>query len=143
MTHNSESTARLESQVRTEVQVNHSSPPSFYAHVFSTILSDPQLTAQWLVELEATRTLVQIRREHLVRALIERCAPSNLLNLAKQKGIFGWSGFTRDQCHTLTEKFGIYLPSNDRVCISAIPDDKIDKVADSLLAGSISGLADT
>jgi aromatic-amino-acid transaminase len=136
VTHSNEIAARLESQIRTEVQANYSSPPSFHAHVISNILSDPHLTDQWLKELENVRLMVQEKRERLVSALCERGAPASLLNLGKQTGIFAWTGFTREQCREMTERFGVYLPSNGRVCIAAIPDDAIERLAQSLVATS-------
>jgi aromatic-amino-acid transaminase len=132
VTSDSESAKRLESQIRTEVQANHSSPPPLYAEVIAQILSDSVARSSWGDELEQARRMVEDRRECLVAALARHSAPTSLLGIARQSGIFAWTGFTREQCAELRTRHAINLPSNGRVCVAAIPDREIERVAEAL-----------
>ncbi len=132
VTSDPESARRLESQMRTEVQANHSSPPPLYAEVIAQILSDAALMLSWTRELDEARQMIANRRERLVEALVRYSAPPALLHIARQSGIFAWTGFSREQCAELRTRHAINLPSNGRICLAAIPDHEIERVAQAL-----------
>ncbi len=129
VTSDPESARRLESQIRTEVQANHSSPSPLYAEVVARILSDGALASGWTRELDEARQMIVNRRERLVEALARHSAPASLLRIARQSGIFAWTGFSSEQCSELRTRHAINLPSNGRICLAAIPDREIERVA--------------
>jgi aromatic-amino-acid transaminase len=141
VTSDPESAKRLESQIRTEVQANHSSPPPLYAEVIARILSDGALRSSWTRELDEARQMIADRRERLVEALVRHSASPSLLHIARQSGIFAWTGFSREQCEELRKVHAINLPSNGRICLAAIPDCEIERVAEALCRVAWKGLS--
>jgi aromatic-amino-acid transaminase len=124
---------RLESQIRSEIQASYSSPPRFGAAVIAHILKDPILSKSWQAELSLMRSELVDRRSALVDALVKYDAPKELLRIADQRGMFAWSGLDRAACKRLAEEFAIYIPSNGRICVGAIPVNRIEDVARALI----------
>ncbi len=130
---------RLESQLRSEIQASYSSPPRFGAAVIAHILNDPILSQSWQAELSLMRSELVDRRSALVDALVKYDAPEELLRIADQRGMFAWSGLDRAACKRLAEEFAIYIPSNGRICVGAIPANRIQDVARALIEVSDCG----
>jgi aspartate/tyrosine/aromatic aminotransferase len=75
----------------------------------STILSSPELTVQWKVELKMmTDRIAQMRQ--LLRSECEKAkAPGSWEFVTSQYGMFAMTPLTPEQCERLAVEFHIYM----------------------------------
>jgi aromatic-amino-acid transaminase len=50
----------------------------------------------------------------------------------KQRGMFSYSGLTKEQVRRLREEYSIYTIDTGRVCIAALTTGNVDYVADAI-----------
>jgi len=108
------------SNLEITVRVNYSNPPAHGALVVGHILSDPALHRQWRGELDAMRARIAGTRQRFVAALHAHGVPGNFDFLARQKGMFSFSGLNDDQVRFLREQKAVYLVAGGRVNIAGI-----------------------
>ena len=115
-------------QVKIAIRTNYSTPPSHGALLVSTILNDPALHSQWTAELAEMRQRIK-RMRH---GLVERLAGNNVRDFSRferQRGLFSYSGLSAPQMERLKSEFGIYGVSDGRLCMSALTEATLDRVA--------------
>ena len=120
-------------QAKVAIRTNYSSPPSHGALLVAAILNDPALRAQWMDELEAMRQRIRRMRE----GLVARLAGNNAQDFSRfllQKGLFSYSGLRAAQMDRLKTEFGIYGVSDGRLCMAALTERTLDRVADGIRA---------
>lgn len=113
------------------IRASYSNPPALGAIGAANILSDEKKRALWLVELQGIRDRLKEMRQSFVRALAKRGLPSE--HIAKQKGMFSFTGLNKTQVLELREKFGIYMTTDGRANLAGLNRQNIDYVADSVL----------
>ena len=120
-------------QLKVAIRTNYSNPPSHGALLVSTILGDPALRAGWEAELDAMRDRIKRMR----RGLVERLAGNNARDFSRflhQRGLFSYSGLDAARMDRLKAEFGIYGVSDGRLCMSALTERTLDRVADGIRA---------
>ncbi len=120
-------------QVKIAIRTNYSTPPSHGALLVSTILGDTALHAQWTAELDGMRQRIRRMRE----GLAARLSGNNALDfgrLVRQKGLFSYSGLSAAQMARLKEEFAIYGVSDGRLCMAALTERTLDRVAAGIRA---------
>lgn len=120
-------------QVKVAIRTNYSTPPSHGAMLVATILTDPALRAQWEAELESMRQRIRRMR----KGLVARLAGNNTRDFTRfitQKGLFSYSGLAEPQMARLKADFGIYGVSDGRLCMSALTERTLDRVAEGIRA---------
>ncbi len=120
-------------QVKIAIRTNYSTPPTHGALLVSTILGDPALRAQWTAELGDMRQRIKRMREGLV-ARLEGNNTRDFSHLVRQRGLFSYSGLTAPQMDRLRDDFAIYGVSDGRLCMSALTERMLDRVADGVRA---------
>ena len=126
----------VEEQMAVAIRANYSTPPTHGAMLVTRVLSDPALRAQWMAELEGMRQRIRRMREGLVR----RLSGSNTQDwsrLVRQKGLFSFSGLSAGQMDRLRDEFGIYGVSDGRLCMAALTEASLDRVADGIRKVSV------
>lgn len=121
------------SQFQHAVRRFYSSPVFYGGHIVSIVLNSPKLYAQWGKEVEQMRERVLKMRQALYERLSNKDNNRNFDFLIKQKGIFSFTGLSKEQVIRLREEYAIYLVENGRMCIAGLSDNNIDYVADSFL----------
>lgn len=67
------------------------------------------------------------------RGLVERLAKAGDFGfIQQQRGMFSYSGLSSAQVDRLREEFGIYAVGTGRICVAALNDKNIDRVADAI-----------
>jgi aromatic-amino-acid transaminase len=120
-------------QVKIAIRTNYSTPPTHGALLVSTILNDPELRAQWVAELGEMRQRIRRMRE----GLVERLAGNNVQDFSrfvKQRGLFSFSGLSATQMERLKAEHGIYGVSDGRLCMAALTETSLDRVAAAVRA---------
>ena len=124
--------ARVLSQLKRVVRANYSNPPTHGGQMVATVLTSPELTPMWETELGAMRERIRAMRRMLVDKLHERKQDADFRFVLEQRGMFSYSGLTKDQVRRLREEFSVYALDTGRICVAALNSRNIDYVADAI-----------
>ncbi|KRY29191.1 putative aspartate aminotransferase, cytoplasmic [Trichinella spiralis] len=86
--------ASCKSQLSLVVRANWSNPPNHGAKIVETVLSDPELTNQWLENVRVMSTRIQCMRKALRAKLEELKAPGTWNHITEQIGMFSYTGLS-------------------------------------------------
>jgi len=120
-------------QMKVAIRINYSTPPSHGALLVAEVLNNPGLRAQWEAELETMRQRIKRMREGLVQRLSGN-NKADFSRFVEQKGLFSYSGLSAAQMQRLQDEFGIYGVSDGRLCMSALTEASLDRVAEGIRA---------
>jgi aromatic-amino-acid transaminase len=127
-----EEAARVLSQVKRVVRANYSNPPTHGSQVVATVLSRPQLRDLWDRELGAMRERIKAMRRQLVDKIQARAPGADFRFVLEQRGLFSYSGLTKEQVQRLRAEYSIYAIDSGRICIAALTTGNVDYVADAI-----------
>jgi len=119
----------LISQFQAIIRPMYSSPPSHYARVAGLILSDPALFDAWQVELQRMAGRIQHMRELFLEALTRHACPGEWGHMARQRGMFGFTGLKKEHVAALKKEYSIYMLDNGRISLSGLNENNVDYVA--------------
>src|SRR5688572_11544581 len=123
-----EEAARVLSQLKIVIRTNYSNPPTHGAQIVATVLSTPALRAQWEDELAGMRARIKAMRGALVQRLAAAGVKQDFGFIARQQGMFSYSGLSADQMQRLRAEFGVYGVDSGRICVAALNLHNIDAV---------------
>jgi aromatic-amino-acid transaminase len=123
-----EEAARVLSQLKIAIRTNYSNPPIHGAQIVATVLSTPALRAQWEQELAGMRARIKTMRTELVARLAAAGVRQDMGFIARQQGMFSYSGLTAAQMQRLRSEFGVYGVDSGRICVAALNMKNIDAV---------------
>ena len=132
VTGSSEEAARVLSQLKRVIRTNYSNPPTHGGQSVAIVLTTPELRRQWDDELAVMRVRIKEMRKALVEKLKARVPGRDFDFVIEQRGMFSYSGLTKDQVMRLREEFSIYAIDTGRICVAALNTKNIDYVADSI-----------
>ena len=124
-----EEAARVLSQLKIVIRTNYSNPPTHGAQIVATVLSTPALRAQWEEELAGMRQRIKTMRSALVDKLAAAGVKQDMSFIARQQGMFSYSGLNAAQMQRLRSEFGVYGIDSGRICVAALNAGNIDAVA--------------
>jgi aromatic-amino-acid transaminase len=124
--------ARVLSQLKIVIRTNYSNPPTHGAQVVATVLTTPALRAMWEEELAGMRVRIKAMRAALVAKLQAAGIKQDMSFITRQKGMFSYSGLTKEQMQRLRSEFGVYGVDSGRICVAALNSKNIDYVVSSI-----------
>ena len=127
-----EEAVRVMSQLKRIVRTNYSSPPTHGSDIVARVLSDPELRALWERELAGMRDRIKAMRKALVEGIHQRAPGADFSFIMKQRGMFSYSGLTKEQVLRLRSEYSIYAIETGRICVAALTTKNIDYVADAI-----------
>jgi len=134
VTSSDEESARVLSQLKRIVRTNYSNPPTHGSQLAATVLASPELRAMWDQELGAMRDRIKSLRLDLVAKVKERAPKADFSHVIAQRGMFSYSGLTKDQVLRLRKDYSIYAIETGRICVAALNSKNIDYVAEAIAA---------
>jgi len=96
-------------------------PPDHGAACVRIILDDPQLKADWLVELTAMRDRINAVRRRLA------AADPRLAFIGRQFGMFSMLPLSREKVLRLREEHAIYMAESGRFNVVGMSDGQIER----------------
>src|SRR5690606_35460448 len=123
---------RVFGQLNATVRRIYSSPPSHGGRVVDIVMNDETLHEQWVGEVYAMRDRIKAMRLKLKSVLEEKVPGRNFDYLTERNGMFSFTGLTPEQVEKLQSKYGIYMVSNSRMCVSGLNSSNIDYVANAM-----------
>lgn len=112
------------------IRASYSNPPALGAIGAAAIMSDEKKKQTWLLELKVIRDRLKDVRSKFVSALSKRGLASE--HIAKQKGMFSYTGLTKTQVLELRDKYSIYMTTDGRANLAGLNNLNIDYVADAI-----------
>ena len=128
----SDESARVLSQLKRIIRTNYSNPPGHGSDIVARVLSTPELRTLWDAELGAMRDRIKLMRKALVEGIQLRVPGADFSFILKQRGMFSYSGLTKDQVLRLRSEYSIYAIETGRICVAALTTKNINYVADAI-----------
>jgi aromatic-amino-acid transaminase len=132
VTGSADESKRVLSQVKRVVRSNYSNPPTHGGQIVATVLASPELRKLWEKELGEMRERMKAMRRLLVEKIKARVPSADFSFVLKQRGMFSYSGLTKEQVRKLRDQYSIYTIDTGRVCIAALTTGNVDYVADGI-----------
>jgi aromatic-amino-acid transaminase len=132
VTGSEEEAKRVLSNVKRIVRTNYSNPPTHGGQIVATVLGNAQLTSLWDRELGAMRERIKVMRKQFVDGIHKRVPGADWSFILRQRGMFSYTGLTRDQVLRLRADNAIYTIETGRVCVAALNSKNVDYVADAI-----------
>jgi aromatic-amino-acid transaminase len=128
----SDEAARVLSQVKRLVRTNYSNPPTHGGKVVAAVLADPELRALWERELAQMRNRIHSMRLQFVEKIRARVPGADFGFVARQRGMFSYSGLSKEAVRRLREEFSIYAVDSGRICVAALNSNNLDYVTEGV-----------
>jgi aromatic-amino-acid transaminase len=129
-----EEAARIMSQLKRVIRTNYSNPPMHGGQVVATVLATPELRQLWEEELAGMRVRIREMRATFVAKLKEKAPAHDFDFVTQQRGMFSYSGLTKEQVEQLRDKNAIYAVDTGRICVAALNKRNIDAVVTAISA---------
>jgi aromatic-amino-acid transaminase len=129
VTASADEAARVLSQLKRVIRTNYSNPPTHGGQAVAMVLTDPELRALWEKELGQMRDRIKTVRRQLVDKIRSIRADFDFSFIARQRGLFSYSGLSRSQVQRLRDEYGLYAIDSGRICVPAINSGNIDYIA--------------
>lgn len=126
-----EEKGRVLSQLKLVARPMYSNPPLAGARIVDTILSSPELTKMWHSEIQTMADRIANMRLALVDGLKKLGNPHDWSHITDQKGMFAYTGLTKEQVLELAEKYHIYLVHSGRISIAGLNTKNVGYVAEA------------
>ena len=117
---------RVLSQLKRVIRTNYSNPPIHVAQVVALVLTTPALRALWEEELAGMRVRIRQMRVALQDKLAAAGLKQDMSFITRQKGMFSYSGLSKEQMQRLRSEFGIYGVDSGRICVAALNGGNLD-----------------
>jgi len=124
---------RVLSQVKRVIRTTYSNPPTHGASIVAAVLNNPELRQMWETELAEMRGRIHGMRKQMVELLAQYGAKQDFSFVARQCGMFSYSGLTAEQVGRLKDEFGIYALSTGRICVAALNQNNIHVVTKAIV----------
>lgn len=111
-----------------------SMPPDHGAAIVHGVLSDANLKAQWVAEVDVMRERVQGLRREVVRQLAEHCPSRDFGFIARQHGMFSLFGITTEQVRELRARHHVYMVDDSRMNVAGLSRENLEYFARSVAA---------
>ena len=133
VTESADQAARLLSQIKRVIRTNYSNPSTHGGQTVVTVLTTPDLRVQWEQELAHMRDRIKTMRHQLVDKIRAQRADFDFSYVVDQRGMFSYSGLTKDHVRRLREEYSIYALDSGRICVAALNSKNIDYVANAIV----------
>jgi aspartate/tyrosine/aromatic aminotransferase len=124
--------SRVLSQLKLVIRTNYSNPPAHGAVIVVNVLGDAALRAAWEKEVAVMRERINGMRHLLVDTLKAKGVAQDFSFIPKQRGMFSFSGLTKDQVDQLREKYSIYIVSSGRINVAGMNEKNMDRLCEAI-----------
>ena len=120
------------SHVKRVIRTNYSNPPTHGGQTAVAVLTSPELRTLWEQELGEMRDRIKTMRHSFIDKIRAIRADFDFSFVAEQRGMYSYSGLTREQVGRLREKYSVYSIDSGRICVAALNTRNIDYVANAV-----------
>lgn len=124
--------SRALGQMERVVRRSYSSPPIYGGQIIATVLLDSELQSLWVSEVAAMRERI-IAMRRMLRDTLTTLRPGRDFDyLLKQRGMFSYTGLTRESVTDLRTRAGIYLVETGRLCLTGLNAANVQRIASEI-----------
>ncbi|CAI8833791.1 amino acid aminotransferase [Pseudomonas donghuensis] len=127
--HDAEKLLDVRSQLALLARNLWSTPPDHGAAVVAQILGDADLKRLWVEEVDAMRQRIAELRVGLVEALAPHGLSERFAHIAKQRGMFSYTGLSPEQVKQLRERHSVYMVGTGRANIAGADAARLEALA--------------
>ncbi|KID91616.1 Aspartate/other aminotransferase [Metarhizium guizhouense ARSEF 977] len=109
-----------------------SQPPTTGAGLAATILSDPELFQEWLLDLREMSGRIRQMREALHDELVALGTPGRWDHVISQIGMFSYTGLTPEQVVSIQENSHVYILKSGRISVAGLNTKNVKHVAEAI-----------
>jgi aromatic-amino-acid transaminase len=88
----------------------------------------------WDKELGQMRERIKLMRKALVEKVQARKPGYDISFVLKQRGMFSYSGLSKDIVAKLRTEHSIYAVDSGRICVAALNNQNVERVAEAIAA---------
>ncbi|SEA74312.1 aspartate aminotransferase [Desulfuromusa kysingii] len=122
------------SQVKLRIRYNYSNPPSHGGQIVAVVLSDKELKAKWYKEVAGIRSRINEMRHLFVKTLKEKGVKQDFNSIIEQRGMFSFSGLTKEQVARLRDEYSIYIVGSGRINVAGMTPSNMDRLCEAIKA---------
>jgi len=126
--------ARVMSQIKIIIRPIYSNPPIYGARLAATIMNDPQLYSEWLVDVKGMADRIISMRTQLKAGLEAAGSTRNWQHITDQIGMFCFTGMTPEQVGKITKDYSVYLTKDGRISVSGVTSGNVNYLAEAIHA---------
>jgi aspartate/tyrosine/aromatic aminotransferase len=126
----------VSSQMQNIIRGTISQTPDHGAEIVRTILEDKALRAEWETELNQMRERMKRLRVKLADAIRRKSNSKDFDFIADHSGMFSLLGLPQDVVERLKKDDAVYMINDSRINVAGIPEDRVDELADFLIAAA-------
>lgn len=120
------------SHIKASARANFSNPPFHGAGIVSTILHDPDLRRQWEQEVAEMRNRINSIRHLFVETLNEKGVERDFSFIARQRGMFSFSGLKPEHVKLLRDEYAIYIVGSGRINVAGMSEKSMDYLCSAI-----------
>jgi aspartate/tyrosine/aromatic aminotransferase len=120
------------SQLKLVIRANYSNPPAHGGGIVMTVLQDPELRAKWEIEVADIRDRINGMRHLFVDTLKAKGVSRDFSSIIQQRGMFSFSGLTKEQVEVLREKHAIYIVGSGRINVAGMTEANMDRLCEAV-----------
>jgi len=124
--------ARAFSHVEKSIRPNYSNPPVHGGRIVTTVLNDQGLRKLWIEELAHMRDRINSMRRLFVDTLRDKGVSQDFEFIARQRGMFSFSGLTKAQVEALRERYSIYIVGSGRINVAGMTPGNMDRLCSAI-----------
>ncbi|KAK9441904.1 aminotransferase [Metarhizium brunneum] len=109
-----------------------SQPPTTGARLAATILSDPELFQEWLLDLREMSGRIRQMRRALHDELVALGTPGRWDHVISQIGMFSYTGLTPEQVVSIQENSHVYILKSGRISVAGLNTNNVKHVAEAI-----------
>ncbi|MEZ4708397.1 MAG: amino acid aminotransferase [Caldilineaceae bacterium] len=121
------------SHIKRCIRSNYSNPPAHGAAIVGAVLGDVDLRRQWQGEVTEMRDRINTMRHLFVETLNEKGAQQDFSFIARQRGMFSFSGLNPAQVQALRDKYGIYIVGSGRINVAGMSAANMDYLCEAIV----------
>jgi aspartate aminotransferase len=122
------------SQIKIIIRPIYSNPPIYGARLAATIMNDPKLYAEWLVDVKGMADRIISMRTQLRDGLTAAGSTRNWQHITDQIGMFCFTGMTPEQVGKITKDYSVYLTKDGRISVSGVTSGNVAYLAEAIHA---------
>jgi aspartate/tyrosine/aromatic aminotransferase len=116
------------------IRTNYSNPPAHGARLVSAVLADAELRGIWEKDVAEMRDRINAVRKTFVETMAAKTDKMDFSFVARQRGMFSFSGLNVDQVHRLRDEHSIYIVDSGRISVAGITSGNMEALCSAIAA---------
>ena len=122
------------SHLKIGIRTSYSNPPAHGSAIVTEILNDSELRNLWISEVDEMRSRITEIRNLFVTTLREKGASRDFSYIARQRGMFSYSGLSNEQVESLRNEHSIYIVEGGRINVAGMTKSNMNTLCSAIVS---------